>query len=393
MNKKGFAALAGATALSLLGAAAANAGGFSRGAADTDILFEQGNFNVRTSITVVSPERKIVSGPSNVGHDYADTYVMPSLAAKFRISDNLSCAGTIAQAFGAASSYDKPRLTPVANQPVTPTNPLQGKLDETFTVMEYGATCSVGFNLEKGRVSFIGGVFVEDFDYDLRVGAHLGGASDPVVTALTSELSGTAVGWRAGVAYEIPEIALRGQLLYRSGTKIDADGNANHSQLGPIAAGGTGKLPQSIEAKFQTGIAPGWLAYGSVKWTDWSVNKDLTLILKPGFIPDIERPNHYNWRDGWTVMAGIGHSFTDNISGTAFVMWDRGVSTGWDLYGDVVTVGTGLIMKDQFGGELRLGGGISHVGSVKETKYAVGDNYAVGNGWSFSGLAGYSLKW
>jgi long-chain fatty acid transport protein len=111
MNKKGFAALAGATALSLLGAAAANAGGFSRGAADTDILFEQGNFNVRTSITVVSPERKIVSGPSNVGHDYADTYVMPSLAAKFRISDNLSCAGTIAQAYGAASTYQNPKAS------------------------------------------------------------------------------------------------------------------------------------------------------------------------------------------------------------------------------------------------------------------------------------------
>lgn len=74
MNKKGLAALAAATALSLLGVAAAQAGGFSRGTADTDILFEQGNFNVRTSITVVSPERKIVSGPSNVDHDYADTY-------------------------------------------------------------------------------------------------------------------------------------------------------------------------------------------------------------------------------------------------------------------------------------------------------------------------------
>ncbi len=383
MNKKGLAALAAATALSLLGTAAAQAGGFSRGTADTDILFEQGNFNARTSITVVSPERKIVSGPSNVGHDYADTYVMPSLAAKFRISDNLSCAGTIANAFGAASSYDTPRLTDTSGQ---------GKLEETFTVMEYGATCAVGFDLEKGRLSVLGGVFVEDFDYDLTLGQILPLPGAPVVHALGAELSGTAWGWRAGVAYEIPEIALRGQLLYRSGTKIDADGNANHLQLGSIAAGGTGKLPQSVEAKFQTGIAPGWLAYGSVKWTDWSVNKDLTLVLKPGFIPDIERPNHYNWRDGWTVMAGIGHSFTDNISGTAFVMWDRGVSTGWDLYGDVVTVGTGLIMKDQFGGELRLGGGISHVGSVKETEYGAA-NYAVGNGWSFSGLAGYSMKW
>ncbi len=386
MNKKGFAALAGATALSLLGAAAANAGGFSRGAADTDILFEQGNFNVRTSITVVSPERKIVSGPSNVGHDYADTYVMPSLAAKFRISDNLSCAGTIAQAYGAASTYQNPKAS-------TPLYPQYGKLDEDFTVMEYGATCAVGFDLSRGRLSVLGGIYVEDFDYDLQAvipssPLNPPNAGPPAVP-FSAALSGTALGWRAGLAYEIPEIALRGQLLYRSGSKIDANGSA---LVGPFAgdASGSGKLPQSIEAKFQTGIAPGWLAYGSVKWTDWSVNK--TLILSTT-IPNVGSQNEYYWRDGWTVMGGLGHSFTDKISGTAFLMWDRGVSTGHDLYGDVWTLGTGLIIKDGFG-ELRLGGGVSRVGSVKETAYtATGGNYAVGNGWSFSGLAGYSLKW
>ena len=389
MSNKGCATLAAATALSLLGVAAADAGGFSRGTADTDILFEPGNFNARTSITVVSPERKIVSGPSNVGHDYADTYVMPSLAAKFRISDNLSCAGTIANAYGAASSFDSPRLTAGGT-------PGQGKLEESFTIMEYGATCAVGFDLNKGRLSILGGVFVEDFDYDLSVGQMLPLPGTPVVNALGVDLSGTAVGWRAGVAYEIPEIALRAQLLYRSGTKIDASGRGNLlvPDVGVVGlgAGGEGKLPQSIEAKFQTGIAPGWLAYGSVKWTDWSVNRTLTLDVGNGAV---QTQNEYYWRDGWTVMGGIGHSFTDQISGTAFLMWDRGTSTGYDLHGDVVTLGAGLIMKDGFG-ELRLGGGVSRVGSVKETAYGDGSsaaNYAVGSGWSVSGLAGYSVKW
>ncbi len=373
MNKKGFAALAGATALSLLGAAAANAGGFSRGTADTDILFEPGNFNVRTSVTVVSPERKIVSGASNIGHDYADSYVMPSLAAKFRISDNLSCAGTIANSFGAASSFDEPR-GPVNGVPF-------GKLEETFTVMEYGATCAVGFDLNKGRLSFLAGAYVDDFDYDLSVRHPAYGTGIGTVA-----LSGTAWGWRAGLAYEIPDIALRGQLLYRSGTKIEASGSTAGALMGPGTAEGQGKLPQSIEAKFQTGIAPGWLAYGSVKWTDWSVNKTLDLTTNVGFNSN----NDYYWRDGWTIMGGIGHAFNEQISGTAFLMWDRGTSTGWDLHGDVLTLGTGLIMKDGFG-ELRLGGGVSRVGSVKETKST--GLYEVGSGWSFSGLAGYSLKW
>jgi long-chain fatty acid transport protein len=377
---KGIATLSGATALSLLAMAAANAGGFSRGTADTDILFEQGNFNARTSVTVVSPERKIISGPSNVGHDYADSYVMPSLAAKFRISDNLSCAGTVANSFGAASSFDAPRAQAAAF-PYT----MYGKLDETFTVMEYAATCAVGFDLDKGRFSVIAGAYVDDFDYDLSVVIPgTGGAP----TRLPVELGGTAWGWRGGLAYEIPDIALRAQVIYRSGTKIEATGTA----AGGLGyAEGEGKRPQSVEAKFQTGIAPGWLAYGSVKWTDWSVNKTLDLTTNLGF----SSQNRYYWRDGWTIMGGIGHSFNDQISGTAFLMWDRGTSTGWDLHGDVVTLGAGLIMKDGFG-ELRLGGGVSRVGSVKEDKYGDGSsnyNYAVGSGWSVSGLAGYSLKW
>ena len=387
MSRKVFAALAGATALSFLGAAAASAGGFSRGNADTDILFEPGNFNARTSVTVVSPERKIVSGPSNVGHDYADTYVMPSLAAKFRISDNLSCAGTVSKPYGAGSTFATPRVLPG----ILP--PGQGKLKESFSVMEYGATCAVGFDLEKGRLSVLGGVFYEDFEHDLTMGQIVPTPGGPItVNALTSELSGHAVGWRAGIAYEIPEIALRGQLLYRSGTKISANGSAQHIVAGTLAAHGEGNLPQSVEAKFQTGIAPGWLAYGSVKWTDWSVNKNLALIIAPGTPIEQRQASHYNWRDGWTLTGGIGHAFTDKISGTAFVSWDRGVSTGWDsTYGDVLTFGTGLVMKDGFG-ELRLGGAVSHVSGVKETKYGLA-NYEVGSGWSLSGQAGYSLKW
>ncbi|MGG2475354.1 transporter, partial [Rhizobium sp. BR5] len=33
---------------------------------------------------------------------------------------------------------------------------------------------------------------------------------------------------------------------------------------------GSVSMPDSIELKVQSGIAPDWLAFGSVKWTDWS---------------------------------------------------------------------------------------------------------------------------
>ena len=33
------------------------------------------------------------------------------------------------------------------------------------------------------------------------------------------------------------------------------------------------------------------------------------------------------YRDGWTVTGGVGHKFTETISGAASITWDRGTST------------------------------------------------------------------
>lgn len=356
----------------------ASAGGFSRGTADTDILFEQGNFNMRATATIVNPTREIESGPNNLGHDYADTYVVPSAAVKFKLSENLSCAGTMVQVYGGDSTY---------RDPYRPNALTLGKVNEDFNIMEYGATCGAGFNLSKGRITVLGGVFLENFNYDLHIFGNPG-----LATNVNIDLQGNSVGWRAGVAYEIPEIALRAQLLYRSSTTVSSNGGvvAAGAVNGTGTASGSGQLPQSVEMKLQSGVAPGWLVFGSVKWTDWSVNETLTLTTS---VPPIGSQNLYYWNDGWTVSAGVGHAFNEQVSGTAFLSWDRGVSTGYDLYADVWTFGSGVLLKDSMGGELRLGGAVSYLGSVAETQYVAGSNYAVGSDWSFAASAGYAVKW
>ena len=55
--KKGVLAVAALAAL----ASAAQAGGFSRGEADTDILFESGDFIFRSGATYVSPRRQFAT--------------------------------------------------------------------------------------------------------------------------------------------------------------------------------------------------------------------------------------------------------------------------------------------------------------------------------------------
>ncbi|TIW76971.1 MAG: transporter, partial [Mesorhizobium sp.] len=87
------------------------------------------------------------------------------------------------------------------------------------------------------------------------------------------DLDSSGWGWRAGIAYEIPDIALRASLVYNSQVKLD-------NISGTLDIGGvvstpiyapTQSMPDTVEFKLQSGIAPGWLAFGSVKWVNWSV--------------------------------------------------------------------------------------------------------------------------
>jgi long-chain fatty acid transport protein len=371
-----ISALAMLASVSVL--SAANAGGFSRGSADTDILFEEGNFNLRAGATYVSPTRKFTVNPNPalVGTDYTDSYAIFSGAVKLNINDDLRCAATFSQPYGGSVSY------------VSPSVP-SGKLSENFTINEMGLTCGYKFDLSKGRAWILGGVYQEMFDYD-RVNFR------SAVTRFHLGLKGTDAGFRIGAAYEIPEIALRAQLMYRAASSYGAEGTLDVRLLdgttvvgGPFAAIGTGDLPQSVEMKLQSGVAPGWLVFGSVKWTDWSVTKQLVVNV-PAL--SATQTNDYFWQDGWTVSAGVGHAFNEKWSGAASVTWDRGVGTGYDLSSDTWTLGLGGAYKDDMGGELKFGGGLTYLTSAAETKYGAA-NTAVGSGWAWALGASYKTKW
>jgi long-chain fatty acid transport protein len=362
-----------------------HAGGFSRGSADTDILYEDGNFNMRAGVTYVNPSRKFTrndGNPALAGTSYTDAYVVPTAAVKVNINDDLRCAGTMSQPYGGSVSYDFPTAS--------------GKMSESFTITEFGATCGYKFDMSKGRFWLLGGVFMESFNYDRANVTPLGPA--------TLELKGNDFGYRIGAAYEIPEIALRAQLMYRAATSYGAEGTltAPAGLFGlplppttpvPVPALGIGSLPQSMELSLQTGVAPGWLVFGSAKWTGWS---DLTTLdVVSATTGGLLSRDKYYWKDGWTVSAGVGHQFNDKWSGAVSLTWDQNVGTGWDLAAQTWSLGTGLSYKDDMGGELKFGGGLSFVSSSAETNYtpAEGGNSAVGSSVAWALGASYKTKW
>ncbi|WP_315919773.1 OmpP1/FadL family transporter [Mesorhizobium sp. SP-1A] len=405
MSNLRLKALLGASCAALAVVGTAQAGGFARGTADTDILFEDGNFNMRAGVTYVSPHRefsKVQPGanPALLGTSYTDAYAVPSFAAKVNLTDNFRCAGTMVDNNGGSATYAVPKPS--------------GKLEEDFTTNEKALTCGVKFQVGPGNFWLLGGGYMEDFNY------HRLNAFGPLGDA-TLELEGQEFGYRVGAAYEIPDIALRAQVMYRSGTSYGAEGQLNapagvlagalaaqgvpsaanpflalpaNYQV-PVEALGMGNLPQTVELKLQSGIAPGWLAFGSVKWADWSVQKSLDVRSKPSAAFPNGIPissDVYNWKDGWTVTGGVGHAFTDRISGLVSLTWDSGVSTGYDFSSDTYTLAAGASLKDNIGGELRAGVGLSYLTSSEVTQGA-DEGFAVKSGYAVAVSAGYGIKW
>ncbi|WP_439272209.1 OmpP1/FadL family transporter [Pseudochrobactrum sp. HB0163] len=358
---------------------AAQAGGLERSSQDFDILFEEGNV-VEGGATFAAPQRKLknirgnpfpvnpVPGqntgkPFETEVDEGKSYWVPKLSAKFQLTDDLACAAQYREPWGidTNSGINNARMF--------------SAIEQKISSRDYGLNCSYRFAAgEKGFFRLLGGV-----SYQELKGKQTKISPVPLPTGLqfansSLNVDDHAFGWRLGAAYEIPEIALRASLVYQSKVNYNLDGKVNVDVIGaPMSfttpVSGKVATPQSVEFKFQTGIAPDWLALASVKWTDWS------SISKVGFIntgdkPFIDLPDasypvgaevtslDLYYRDGWTIMGGIGHKFNDKWSGAATVTWDRGTTTGLTSQTDVWLFGLGANYKATEQIEFRLAGAI-----------------------------------
>ena len=373
------------------------AGGFSRGDANTDILFEPGTANIDAGFIYVSPQRSYdtINGAKGTDGRFSDDYWIPSVAVAARPTDMFGCALTYTQSFGAGATYGaQAQKAEAANQVAklvasgvplaqaqAQANPSSSK---TFTSNEYGATCDLKFDAGQGKFHVLGGLFIEDFSY----------------TALTpggtlSFKDNGSVGYRIGGAYEIPEYALRASLMYRSQVTHNASGSfdfsaiaqAGNGGIARAAAVGSGTLPQSVKLYVQSGIAPDWLVYGSVEWTNWSVLQTLNYTVGTS-----KRQDPYFWKDGWTIQGGVGHKFNDTVSGTLNVTWDQGVGTGADIQTDTWTFGAGALINAG-PGVLKVGAGVSYLtaGSQSTAKGALYNATSPGS-WAYALGASYNIK-
>ena len=151
----------------------------------------------------------------------------------------------------------------------------------------------------------------------------LGAAAQDFGTSMEFNASGNRVGdWGAilGVAYEIPDIALRVALSWQSEIEHNFGTSESIPGLGIDVSGGETEvtMPQVVALDFQSGIAPGTLLYGQVKWTEWSkweVRTPQYDTATGGAVTGFD-----NDRTTWKL--GVGRAFSDDLSGFAQVTYE-----------------------------------------------------------------------
>ena len=286
----------GAIAALLASTAMASAGGIDRSGQSVGILFEERTY-VELSYGYVDPS---VSGitPNATVDGLADTRDMaPSISLisggfKTDLTDTVSAAVILDQPFGSNADYPAP-IDVLENTSVFTTT----TADLTSSAVSLVASYDVNENI----VVYGGG------SYQTMAAT----ASLPFVGAgyTVDAEAASGFGYIVGAAYQIPDIALRVALTYRS--EISTDHETAEAGLFPTGDTVTSvTTPQSLNLEFQTGINAKTLVFGSVRWVEWS-----KFHLSPPDYTDVAGPLVDYEFDRITYNLGVGRKLTENLSG------------------------------------------------------------------------------
>ena len=204
------------------------------------------------------------------------------------------------------------------------------------------AMCAYGIRgIGPGRLSLIGDLRMADLNLgaaqlgpnytNLRY-ANSGGRLAEVPTSGRYR-SSFEPGYRAGLAYEIPEARMRLGVLYSSGIAFHATGTKLYSFTGadglPAPYVDKGyvnlKMPDSVNVFGQIGLPffGGIVAFGNVKWENWHKWRNIDVMSYDPTVP-LGR-SVINWKDGWTVEGGLAKPLTEKLLGIVSLQWDRAV--------------------------------------------------------------------
>lgn len=366
--------------LATLPATGVFAAALDRSGQSISAFLQPGNY-FEAGISVLDPdvagkEAGTIKTGRNIG-DMGDDYYFPSAALKLQLTDKFSFGLLYDQPFGADAQYSGKNAF-VAS----PSDPILGTLPITTGALG-GTQGATSVEVDSQNISMIFGFQpTENFNFygggvyqTIKGNVHLRGSAYSLYNGYDADIKETSgAGWLAGAAFQIPDIALKASITYRSEIdhKLDADetialadsitanAGALGSTIGQLVAAGqltpaqagaiqqtigkaiaanqlegktTITTPQSVNLDFQTGIMANTVAFANVRWVNW---KD--FAIRPykfgkvseavGPIATPSRPNGFNLveyaDDQWSVNAGVGRKLNDKWAGNVSVGWDSG---------------------------------------------------------------------
>ncbi|MFG0588742.1 OmpP1/FadL family transporter [Acinetobacter sp. YQ_14] len=299
--------------------------------------FLQPNNYFEAGITVLDPN---VSGKdisqNNTG-DMANHYYSPNAALKIQATEHFSIGLIYDQPYGADAQY-RGQSNFIESRPL----PFQGGTSVTVDTenlnLLFGYQPNQNWNLYAGAVyqTLDATVLLRGESYSAYSGYDFKTGRDE------------AVGWLAGIAYQIPEIALKTSLTYRAKIKHEMNAYENHGITGftgsPVFdamlnqinnAQGTTEIttPQSVNLDFQTGIMGNTVAFANVRWVNW---KDFAIrpykfgaaSVLPPIVNKTGKKDGFDLvaytDDQYSVTAGVGRKVNDHWAGNISVGWDSG---------------------------------------------------------------------
>ena len=327
--------LSTAMILATLPATGVFAAALDRSGQSVSAFLQPGNY-FEAGISVLDPTVKgqstAATGSQNIS-DMGGDYQFYHAALKLQLTDYLSFGLIYDQPFGADAEYhDSTLFTNAAGN-------TKVEVDTQNISMLFGVQPIKNVNL------YAGGVY-----QTVKGGVQLRGAGYGGINAFGGYNADipedSAAGWLAGIAYQIPEIALKASLTYRS--EIEHSVNIKESAIpsanpvpsiinNPALAGkpATGSTdittPQSVNLDLQTGIMANTVAFANVRWVNW---KDFAIrpyafgVASGVAGPSLGQPNGFDLiaytDDQISATVGVGRKLNDKWAGNVSVGWDSG---------------------------------------------------------------------
>ena len=281
--------LTGALSLSLL-TTTAMAGGVERSNQSVAVLFAEGNY-VEFSFGTVRPNVTGTAGGAASG-DMGGDYTQVGMALKLDVTDNVSVALIQDQPFGANVSY--------------PTGTTYAFTGTTAEIKSNALTAIAKYQVNE-NFSAYAGVRRHSIETDVAI---------PALGYTLDMSKGSGTGYLAGVAYEIPDIALRVSLTYNSAI----ESTHTYTEPGPTVTSETIKAPKSWHLEAQSGIAEDTLLFGSVRWVNWSAFS-ATPPVYAGATGGSSILSYSN--DVTTYTLGVGRRLNENWSVSASARYEK----------------------------------------------------------------------